>query len=287
MVIAKKKRIKIRVPMVLLYLALIALVSFTSMPLVYLISTAFKPLNELFVFPPEFFVKHPTMKNFSELFLALSGNSVPFLRNIFNSIFVSIVTVAGTIIVCSMGAFAMTKLKLPFSSKIYSIIIATLMFSAPVTQLTNYIIIQEFHLMNTLWALILPKVAGSFFLFLLVQNFNVVPDALLEAAKIDGCTYWGLFFKMMMPMTRPAWATAVVFAFIASWNDYTGPMLYIQTQSLKTLPLALQLLQGGTGQVARTGAFGAAALLTTLPTIIVFVFMQSKVINTMSNSGIK
>ena len=282
-----KKRIRIRPAMVLLYIALGAVVTFTALPLVYLVSTAFKPLSELFLYPPRFFVENPTLNNFKELFIALSGNDVPFLRYIFNSVTISIATVAGTWIVCTMGAFSMTKLKLPLKDQIFTVIIATLMFSAPVTQLTNYIIVQELGWMNTWWSLILPKVAGSFFLFLLVQNFNVVPDALLEAAKIDGCSYWGLFYKMMIPMTRPAWSTAIVFSFVASWNDFVGPMLYIQKQALKTLPLALQLLQGGPGQVARAGAFAAAALLTTMPTIIVFCFMQSKVINTMSNSGIK
>ncbi|MCL2013581.1 MAG: carbohydrate ABC transporter permease [Oscillospiraceae bacterium] len=283
----KVKRFKISVPMILLYLLVLGVVAFTSMPLVYLVSTAFKPLNELFVFPPQFFVRNPTLRSFSELFLALSGNEVPFTRYIFNSVAVSVITVVGTWIVCTMGAFAMTKLKLPFKSKIYTIIVATLMFAAPAGQLTSYIIIQNFGWMNTIWALTLPKMAGSLFIFLLIQNFNVVPDALLEAAKIDGCSSWGLYYKMMIPMTRPAWATAIVFSFVGSWNDFFGPMLYIQREAMKTLPLALQLLQGGPGQVARAGAFAAAGLLTTLPTIIVFCFMQSKVINTMSNSGIK
>ena len=142
-------------------------------------------------------------------------------------------------------------------------------------------------MLDTTWALIVPKIAGSYYLFLLKQNFGEIPDALLEAAKIDGCSYWGLYSKIIIPVTRPAWATAIVFAFVASWNDFSGPMIYIQTQVKQTLPLALQLLQGGPGQVARAGAFAAATLVTTLPTIIVFCAMQSKVINTMTHSGIK
>jgi ABC-type glycerol-3-phosphate transport system permease component len=283
----KLKSIKIDFSKISSYVFIIALVSFTAMPLVYLFSTAFKPLDEMFVFPPEFFVRKPTMRNFVELFTVLDNSTVPFLRYLFNSFFVSVLTVGGTVIVCTMGAFSLKKLTLPYANKIFSLIIATLMFSPPVSQITNYLLISQLGMMNTVWALIIPKIAGSYFLFLLAQNFGEIPDALLEAAKIDGCSYWGLYTKMVMPMTKPAWATAVVFAFVASWNDFTAPMLYIQNESLKTLPLALQLLQGGTGQVARVGAFAAATLLTTLPTIIVFVSMQSKVIKTMAHSGIK
>lgn len=271
----------------LLYIVITVLVAFTAMPIIYLVSTAFKPLDEMFLFPPEFFVRHPTMKNFSDLFFMLNDTAVPFTRYLFNSVFVSLATVFATIVVCSMAAFSLTKLKLPFSNLIYNIIIATLLFSPPVTQITNYILVQKLGMMNTTFALIIPKIAGSLYFFLLKQNFSEVPDALLDAAKIDGCTYWGLYAKIMMPMTKPAWATAVVFSFVASWNDFTSPLFYIQKEALKTLPLALQTLQGGTGQVATTGAFAAAALLTILPTIILFVAMQSLVIKTMAHSGIK
>jgi ABC-type glycerol-3-phosphate transport system permease component len=278
---------KVNYSRIAVYVLVIALVTFTAMPLVYLVNTAVKPLDEMFVFPPEFFVRRPTFRNFTELFTVLDNSTVPFLRYLFNSFFVSVVTVGGTVLVCTMGAFAIKKLKLPHANGVFNLIIATLMFSPPVSQITNYLLISQLHMMNTVWAMIIPKIAGSYFLFLLAQNFGEIPDALLEAAKIDGCSYWGLYSKMVIPLTRPAWATAIVFAFVASWNDFTGPMLYIQNESLKTLPLALQLLQGGTGQVARQGAFAAATLLTTLPTIIVFVSMQSKVIKTMAHSGIK
>lgn len=266
---------------------MIAMVSFTALPLVYLVVQAFKPLDELFIFPPRFWVQNPTLNNFSELLMALDTSSVPFTRYVFNSIYVSVITVALTVIVCSMGAFALTKIRLPGSQIWFNIIVATLMFSPPVSQVVNYLIVQQLGLLDSTWSLIIPKIAGSYYLFLLKQNFGEMPDALLEAAKIDGCSYVGLYTKIIMPNTRPAWATAIVFAFVASWNDYMGPMLYIQSSVKKTLPLALQMLQGGAGQVARQGAFAAATLITTLPTIIVFTVMQGKVISTMAHSGIK
>ena len=272
---------------VVLYIAITALVVFTAMPLVYLVLQAFKPLDEMFIYPPRFFVQNPTTRNFNELFIALEGSTVPFLRYVFNSAFTSAATVLSTVFVCSAGAYALTKLKMPGTQAIFQVIIASLMFSPPVAQITNFVLVNELGMMNTYWALIIPKIAGSYNLFLLKQNFDGIPNALLEAAKMDGCSPWKIYWKMIMPMTRPAWATVVVFAFVGAWNDFTSALIYIQAQAFKTLPLALQLLQGGVGQVARAGAFNAAALITTVPTIAIFVFMQSKVIKTMAHTGIK
>lgn len=278
---------RIHMSRVLLYIFMIAMVSFTALPLIYMVVSAFKPLDELFIFPPRFFVRNPTFNNFSELLLAMDSGCVPFTRYIFNSLWISLITVFVTVVVCSMGAFALTKIKLPGGKVIFNIIVATLMFSPPVTQITNYLIVQQLHMLDSSLSLIIPKIAGSYYLFLLKQNFGEIPDALLEAAKIDGCGYVGLYAKIIMPTTRPAWATAIVFAFVASWNDFMGAMVYIQSSVKKTLPLALQMLQGGAGQVARQGAFQAATLITTLPTIIIFTAMQSKVIDTMNHAGIK
>ena len=125
------------------------------------------------------------------------------------------------------------------------------------------------------------------YFFLMKQNMETIPDALIESARLDGCSNFGIYRKIVMPLSGPVLATVVVFAFVASWNDYYSPLIYINTDVLKTLPLALNMLQGGAGQVARAGAMAAATMLTTLPTIIVFVACQSKVVKTMAHSGIK
>ena len=129
--------------------------------------------------------------------------------------------------------------------------------------------------------------AGPLYFFLVKQNVEQIPDTILESARIDGCNSFDIYVKMILPLSKPVIATVVVFAFTASWNDFYSPMLYINESSLKTLPLALQMMQGGAGQVARTGAVMAATLLTTIPVVLVFLFMQSKVIKTMAHSGIK
>lgn len=278
---------KIKISKIFLYIILLALVSFMALPLVYMTVTAFKPTSELFVFPPRFFTRNPTLNNFSELLLAVDSTTVPFTRYIFNSLLVTVLTVFAAVIICSMASFAMTKMRLPFSNAIFYIITAALMFSPPVAQLSNFITISNMGLLNSYFSLILPNVAGAMFFFLMKQNMEQLPDAIIEAAKVDGCGYLKIYLKLIMPLSGPVIATVIVLAFVASWNDFTAPMMYINEESLKTLPLALQSLQGGAGQVARSGAMAAATFLTTVPTIIVFLFSQSRMIKTMAFSGIK
>lgn len=283
----RRAKTHIKFSRVMVYVFMIVLVAFTAMPLVYLVSTAFKPIDELFVFPPVFITKRPTMANFSELFLAMSSSTVPFTRYLFNSIVVTTLSVGGSVLVCSMAAFALTKLRLPFANFIFNVIVAALMIAPPAAAIINYIIINKFGWINTYWAIIIPKLATPYYFFLLKQNFQELPNELIEAAKIDGCVHWRIYTHIVLPLSKPALATIVMFAFVASWNDFYSVLIYINDQALKTLPLALQMLQGGAGQVARAGAFGAAALLTTAPTIIIFLVLQSKVVSTMAHSGIK
>lgn len=212
---------------------------------------------------------------------------MPFTRFVFNSLFTTAVTVFGTVIICSMGAFALEKYDLPWANTIFNIVVAALMFAPQVTQIPNYLIVNKLGLINTYWALIIPKLAVAYNFFLMKQFMEGVPNELLEAARIDGAKEFRIFWSMVMPMAKPAWATLIVFSFVSNWNDYFSPLVFITSQTMKTLPLALQTIQGGPGQVARSGAVAAATFLTVLPTILIFLFMQSKVMKTMAYSGIK
>ena len=286
-----KRRFKIRIKpaSVAAYVFMLLLVGFTALPLVYMISTAFKPLNELLAFPPIFFVRAPTLKNFSDLFIALSTTEVPFLRYVLNSVFVTAVTVVGVIFVSSLGAYGLAKHRPKGSGFIMTLIISALMFSPYVIQIPSYLIIGKLGMMDSYLALILPKVAVAFNFFLMERFMIEVPDTLIEAARIDGARELKIFWKIIMPLLRPAWATLIVFSFTTVWNDYLGPLIYITDPAEKTLPLALQLVSGGVGiaNIARAGAFAAATFLITMPTIIIFVTMQSRVMKTMAHSGIK
>lgn len=279
----------INIPQILLYVFLGLFVCFTALPLIYVISTAFKPMDELFLYPPRFFVRNPTMSNFGDLFAALDNTSVPFSRAIFNSLFTSAVTVVLTVIVSAMAAYGMVKHHPRGSNLIFNLILVALMFSPHVTQIPNYMIVKNLGLINTYWALILPKIAMAFNMFLVKQFLEQMPDAYLEAARLDGANEWQLFWKIVMPYVRPAWATLVVFSFVGNWNDYFSPLVFTNSDAMKTLPLAIQSIAGGPGaaSLATAGSMAASTFIMTLPTVLIYTLMQSKVLSTMSYSGIK
>lgn len=274
---------------VMTYLIVGALVAFTSLPIIYMINTAFKPLDELFLFPPRFFVQRPTLRNFSELFRAIDGTVVPFSRYIFNSIYVTMVIMAGTVIICSMAAYALVKLKLPKANLIFNIIIAALMFSPHTTQIARYLIVQRMGMLDTYWALIIPQLAIPYNMFLMKQFLEQTPTTIIEAARIEGSSEIRIWWQIIMPLAAPAWATLAVLSFVSNWNDYFTALIFTTSQVMKTLPLALQLISNGgmTMAVARQGAMAAATFLTTMPTILIYSFMQTKVMKTMAYSGIK
>lgn len=268
---------------------MIFLVAFTALPLIYIVNAAFKPLDELFFFPPTFFVKHPTGKNFRDLVISLGSSTVPFLRYVFNSVFVSLCVVVGTVIISSTAAFALSKLELPFKAFWFNLIISALMFSNHVTTIPRYLVIESMGLYNSYTALILPQIAVAYNVFLMKQFLDQYPDQIMEAAHIDGAGDFLTFIKIVFPGQKPVVATMVVLTFVSCWNDFFSPLVYTSSQTMKTLPLALQTISGGAGasSVSRAGAVSAASLLMILPVIIIFTLMQGKVMETMTQSGIK
>ena len=272
---------------VLTYVMMIALVVFTSLPFVFLISTAFKPLNELVLFPPRFLVIRPTFDNFVELVSSFDAGAVPFTRFLFNSVYTTVISVAGVVLISCMGAYAIEKLRMPGHNIMFKFVIWGLMFSPPAAQIPIYIIMTELGFKDTYWALIIPGLATPMYFFLIKQFMIQVPDSFIEAARIDGGGEWRIFGTIIMPMTKPAWATVIVFAFIANWNNLSSSVIYITDQSMRTLPFALTTINDPAMGLGRMGAAAAASLLTTLPVIVIFLIMQSKVVNGMAHAGIK
>ncbi len=271
----------------MLYVLLSALVIIAGLPLFAMVCRSLMPLDELYIYPPRLIVHNPTLRNFSDLLTSLSSSTVPFTRYIFNSLFTTVVTVVISVIVCSMGAYGLVKHKPAGSGPIFAVVLAALMFSTHVTQIPNYLVVNRLGLVNTYLALIIPKIAVAYNFFLVKQFCEQLPDSILEAARIDGAKELRVFWTIAMPLLKPAWTTLAVFSFVNNWNDYFSPLIFISSNALKTLPLALQTLSGGAGVVARAGTVGAATFLTTVPSILVFAFMRGKVMETMSFSGIK
>lgn len=271
---------------VLLYVFMIAMGLFFLFPLYYSLVTAIKPLDELMKFPPDYYARRPTLQNFTDLFGALDGSSVPFVRYLFNSVFTTVITVFLTLIVSTLGAYGLVKHRVLFGKFWFTVIMIALMFSPTVTQIPSYVVINALGIENSYWVMIIPKIAAPFYFFLVKQFIEQLPNPLLEAARIDGANEIVIFWKIVLPFLKPAIATVTVFSFTANWNDSSISLLYITNDSLKTVPYILSSLGEGSN-LTRTGALGAAAFLMLIPTILVFVVMQKNVVETMVHSGIK
>jgi ABC-type glycerol-3-phosphate transport system permease component len=256
---------------------------FFAFPLVFNINHAFKPLNEIFLFPPNVFVRNPTMNNFQDLFIIMSKSWVTFSRYIFNTVFITAVGTAGLIIVASMGAFVVSKYKFPGAKIFFSGVIITLMFSGYVTAIPNYLVMARLGWVDTYLSIIIPAFAMPMGFFLLKQFIDTIPDTLLEAATVDGAKEWGIFMWIILPMIKPAWLTVMIFSVQSLWNARASNFIY--SEQLKTLPYALsQIITTG---VARAGVGAAVGLFVMIVPLICFIMAQSNVLQTMANSGIK
>lgn len=256
---------------------------FSFLPLWYIVVSAFKPLSEIFIFPPKFSVDNPTLDNFHDLFSIIEGFDVPFSRYAFNTLLISFLGTAGTVLLGSMAAYPLAKFKFPGSALMNNFVVYALMFSASVTAIPNYLIMSKLRLIDTYWAVILPAVGGTLGLFLM-RNFMVqIPDEMIDAARIDGAGDFKTYWHIVMPMCKPATITLIILSFQQMWGTTGGVFIY--SEELKPLSYVLgQLVNVG---ISRTGVASAVALLTMLVPIMVFVISQANVMETMSTSGIK
>lgn len=268
----------------LIYLVPLAILMI--LPIIYILSTAFKPMDELFAYPPRFFVIKPTLDNFTNLFRQTSQSGVPFSRYIFNSIVVSLVGVFLTLLITSMAAYGLSKLKFKIKKPLFIINQYALMFVSVAVTIPRFLIIVNIGLYDTFWAHILPLLAMPVGLFLVKQFVDQVPDQLLEAAKIDGATEYQIFYHVVFPIIKPALATVAILAFQTFWNNEVTSQLYITDDSNKTIAFFLSTITSGAG-VAGTGMNAAASLIMFLPNVIFFIIIQNKVMDTMAHSGIK
>lgn len=256
---------------------------FMALPLIYAVVQSVKPIEELFIFPPRFYASNPTFDNFRDLLSVSSSLWVPFERYVLNSVFVSVVSTGGHVIIASMAAYTLAKHPFPGNKIFFNIIVTALMFSAPVTAIPSYIVMARMGLINSYLSLILPSFASPMGLYLMKQFMGQIPNVMLEAARIDGAREFRIFFRIVMPQVKPAWLTLVIFAFQAAWNQTGSTFIY--NEELKLLPTVLN--QISSGGIARAGISSAAAVLLMIPPIATFLVTQSNVIETMSHSGIK
>ena len=268
----------------IIYLLLIFAGLFMILPMIYSISTSFKPLDELLKFPPQFIVNRPTLQNYLQLPSIISSLSVPLSRYIFNSAFVSIVTTFGHVIIAAMAAFVMSKGRFKGLGVFFLIVQFSLLYNHYTLAIPQYIIMSKINIVDTYLVYILPYLPSSLGVFLIKQYMDgSIPDALLEAAYIDGASEWKMFWRIVMPNSKPAWMTLVMFAFRDLWS--LQPQGTIFTEELKLLPNDMStIISGG---IARSGSAMAAMVLLMIPPIIVYLVSQSSIVETMTTSGIK
>ena len=265
----------------LVFLTVFALIAL--FPVVFMVSNAFKPINELFIYPPRLFVIQPTTSNAEELFALLADSLVPFPRYLFNTLFIVLAGCLGHIALSSMAAFPLSKFRFPGSRFMSRMIVYSLMFTSSVTAVPTYMIMSRLNLVDTYWAIIFPAFSLPLGLFLMENFMEQVPTALIDAASIDGASYFGMLWRIIMPAVKPAWITLFIVCFQGLWGNNAGNFIY--TESRKPLAAMLQNLAGS--GVARTGVVAASSLFMFVVPLIAFIISQSNVMETMATSGIK
>ena len=268
---------------VLMFLFLAGFAVYSALPILLIFLQSVKPLNELFIYSPRVFVMNPTFDNFRQLSSLMSSTWVPFIRYIFNSVFVSVTGTVGHIVVASMCAYPLAKMNLKGGNVIFTIIVTSLMFAPTVSDIINYQTISTLGMLDNYLAIILPALGTSLGLYIMKQFMSQIPDALIESAHIDGASTFTVFWKIVMPNVKPAWLTLAIFSFQGLWNN--ANTTYIYREELKSLPYALNQIVGG--GIIRAGAGAAVSVIILMVPLLLFIFTQSRIIETMSTSGMK
>ena len=289
MVIAKKRDqykryTRSRAGSIFIFSFLTIMGAVSILPMIYCICTAFKPLEELLVFPPKFFVSRPTLENFSVLPSLLGNLRVPLSRYIFNSVFITLITVLLQILVGSTAAFVFSKTKIKGRVAIFLIVQFSLLYNGYTLAMPQYMIFNWMNILDTYWVYILPSLASSMGVFLMKQYMDSsIPDALMEAARIDGAGLARIYTSIIMPLSKPAWMTMLLFSFQSMWSTVPGGTIF--NEKLKTLPYVMSSVSAG--GVARSGSAMAVTVILMIPPIIVYFISQSNVMETMSSAGMK
>ena len=263
---------------------LVILGAFMFLPMLYTIMQSLKPLDELFRYPPRFYVTNPTLSNFTDLFTLLNQSWVPFSRYIFNTVFTTFVGTFGHLFIASICAYALAKIQFPGRKFVFKTIELSLMFNSTVTTTMSFIIMKYLHLIDSYGAIIIPAWGSTLGLYLM-KNFmdSSITDSVLESARLDGASELRTFWVIAMPMVKPGWLTLIVYCFQSLWN--AGSSIFIYSEQYKSFNYAIQQITAG--GIKRSGASAAATVVMMLVPIIIFVITQSSIIETMGSSGMK
>lgn len=251
------------------------------LPLLWLLSTALKSSGEnIFEFPPRFIPQQPTLQNFITVW-----QTNPFGRYFVNSTIVAVLTVGLTLLICSLAAYPLARLSFRGRELVFSLIVSTILIPFQIVMIPLYILTVQLGLRNSYLGLIFPYIASAFGIFLMRQAFQGVPKELEEAARMDGCSELGIWWNIMLPATRPALVTLAIFTFIGSWSDFLWPLIILDQPEYYTLPIGVAKLAGSFSLDWRLIAAGS--VISVLPAILLFVFLQRYIVPTETSSGVK
>ena len=250
------------------------------LPLVWMVATAFKTSEETFIFPPTFIPRHFAPEN-----LVNAWNAAPFARYYLNS---TIVAVADTVLqcfFCSLAGYVFAKYRFRGRDALFIMVVAKLMIPVQVIVIPLYLITIRLHISDSLLAVILPDIMGAFGIFMLRQFIMGLPDELLDSARIDGASDFGIYWRIVLPLIRPALATFAIITFINSWNDFLWPLIVISSPMKRTLQLGLTVFHDQF--VNRYNVSAAAAMITIVPIVIVFAIFQRRIVEGLAHTGLK
>ncbi len=280
----KKKRInRSKAGDITLFIVLLIFGAFSAFPLIMTASNAFKPLDELFLFPPRLFPRNITFDNFRDLSELMSNSWIPFTRYFFNTILITVTGTLGHVLIASMAAFPLAKYRFPGRTIIFTLVVYSLMFAPQVTATPNYIIVSWIGLVDTPMAIIFPAIASSLGLYLMKQFMEQIPMELIESAKIDGASEYRIFFTIVMPLVKPAWLTLIILLFQRLWITDGGSFIF--SEELKPVSYALRQIAQGT--IERAGTIAAVSFIMMIVPVTFFIFSQSRIVETFSHSGMK
>ena len=268
---------------VLIFILLFLVGLFMLFPIYLSVVQSIKPSQELFLFPPKLYVMAPTSQNFVDLLNTASNMWVPFSRYIFNSVLVAVVVTVAQLLFSSSAAYVLAKGDFPGKKALNKIIEIALLFTSSVMFIMQYMVMAFMGLIDTYLAITLPYIATPMGLFLMRQFMGQIPDAMIEAAKLDGAGHLRICWQIVMPNVKPAILTLMIFAFQGAWQ-VTG-YSFIYSEELKPLPTVMQQISAA--GIARAGVAAAAVVITMIPPIVVFLICQSNVMETMAQSGLK
>lgn len=270
-------------------LLVLPLVIITGLPIIFIVFHAFKPMEELFAFPPKFITTNPTLDNFRKLFKASRTAGIPLSKYIFNSILITLSVVFSSLIFSTSAAYALSKLRFKGRVAMLQINQFALMFVPVAVMIPRYLVVNVMGLTDTYWAQILPLIPLPVALFLVKQFVDQVPQSLIEAAYMDGAKEVHIYTRIIIPLIKPAIATAAILVFQQVWTNLEASNYYVNSEGLKSLAFYMNTLTSTTttNTVAGQGIAAAASLIMFLPNLVLFCILQKNVMNTMAHSGIK